>query len=97
MIVYLLAIASPTHPVPASTYYSGWASQSDEAVQYRRGWSRTTVEDDFANGHEYYGHKSISAGRARICSSRNFRFWVSIRVTSGIDIRTTLKIIARSR
>ncbi len=57
MIVYLLAIASPTHPVPASMYYSGWAGQSDEAVQYRRGWSRTTVGDHFANGHEYYGHK----------------------------------------
>jgi exo beta-1,2-glucooligosaccharide sophorohydrolase (non-reducing end) len=26
MIVYLLAIASPTHSVPASLYYSGWAS-----------------------------------------------------------------------
>ena len=26
MIVYLLAIASPTHPVPTSLYYSGWAS-----------------------------------------------------------------------
>ncbi len=25
MIVYLLAVASPTHPVPASLYYSGWA------------------------------------------------------------------------
>ena len=24
---YLFAIASPTHPVPASMYYSGWASQ----------------------------------------------------------------------
>jgi hypothetical protein len=27
-VVYLLAIASPTHGVPASTYYSGWASQA---------------------------------------------------------------------
>ncbi len=26
MIVYLLAIASPTHPVPANLYYDGWAS-----------------------------------------------------------------------
>jgi exo beta-1,2-glucooligosaccharide sophorohydrolase (non-reducing end) len=26
MIIYLLAIASPTHGVPASLYYSGWAS-----------------------------------------------------------------------
>ena len=57
MIVYLLAIASPTHGVPASMYYSGWAGQSDEAVQYRRSWSRSTAGDHFANGNEYYGIK----------------------------------------
>jgi hypothetical protein len=28
MIVYLLGIASPTHPIPASTYYNGWAGHS---------------------------------------------------------------------
>jgi hypothetical protein len=28
MILYLLAIASPTHPVPASLYYNGWAAPS---------------------------------------------------------------------
>ncbi len=57
MIVYLLAIASPTHPVPASMYYSGWAGQSDLAVAYRQGWSRTTEGDHYANGHSYYGIK----------------------------------------
>jgi hypothetical protein len=57
LIVYLLAIASPTHPVPASLYYSGWAGQSDFAVQYRRGWSRTTQGDHYINGNTYYGHK----------------------------------------
>jgi hypothetical protein len=57
MIVYLLAIASPTHPVPASMYNSGWAGQSDEAVEYRRGWSRTVLGDHYANGHEFYGIK----------------------------------------
>ncbi|MDZ7262565.1 MAG: hypothetical protein ONB05_10725, partial [candidate division KSB1 bacterium] len=31
MIVYLLAIASPTHPVPASLYYDGWAGRFDYA------------------------------------------------------------------
>ena len=31
MIVYLLAIASPTHGVPASLYYDGWASSSNYA------------------------------------------------------------------
>ncbi|HVU18581.1 MAG TPA: glucoamylase family protein [Candidatus Didemnitutus sp.] len=57
MIVYLLAIASPTHAVPPSMYYSGWAGQSDTAVEYRRGWSRTTHGDHYANGGEYYGIK----------------------------------------
>jgi hypothetical protein len=31
MIVYLLAIASPTHPVPASCYDRGWAKSADYA------------------------------------------------------------------
>jgi hypothetical protein len=57
MIVYLLAIASPTHPVPASMYHSGWAGQSERAVQYRRWWSRTTQGDHYVNGNTYYGIK----------------------------------------
>ncbi len=31
MIVYLLGIASPTHPIPASTYYEGWAGNPNYA------------------------------------------------------------------
>jgi exo beta-1,2-glucooligosaccharide sophorohydrolase (non-reducing end) len=57
MIVYLLAIASPTHPVPPSLYYTGWAGQSDLAVQYRRGWGRTKDGDHYANGNTYEGIK----------------------------------------
>ncbi len=57
MIVYLLAIASPTHPVPASLYYSGWAGQSDFAVKYRQNWSRTTQGDHYTNGSSFYGYK----------------------------------------
>ena len=41
MIVYLLAIASPTHPIPPSSYYEGWVSD----------------ERTYANGRTYYGHK----------------------------------------
>lgn len=55
MITYLLAIASPTHPVPASMYYSGWASQSEEAQQYRQNWGNTTDGNRYANGKSYYG------------------------------------------
>jgi hypothetical protein len=57
MIVYLLAIASPTHPVPATMYHSGWAGQSERAVEYRRWWSRTTQGDHYVNGNSYYGIK----------------------------------------
>ncbi len=57
MAVYLLAIASPTHPVPASLYYSGWASQDAKAVTDRRNWSGTTDGDLYANGHAYFGIK----------------------------------------
>jgi len=57
MIVYLLAIASPTHPVPPELYYSGWAGQSQIAIDYRRGWGGTTDGDHYSNGHEYNGIK----------------------------------------
>jgi len=56
-IIYLLAIASPTHPVPASLWHTGWAGQSPLHVAYRRGWSRTTDGDHFTNGKSYYGVK----------------------------------------
>ena len=57
MIVYLLAVASPTHAVPADLYYSGWANQGDAGAQYRRGWSGSNEGDKYTNGHAYYGIK----------------------------------------
>lgn len=54
-VVYLLAIASPTHGVPAGMYYSGWASQLETAQSYRQGWSGTTDGNHYANGKSYYG------------------------------------------
>ena len=55
MAVYLLAISSPTHPVPPAMYYSGWAGQNDQAYSYRAGWSGTHDGDHYANGHTYAG------------------------------------------
>jgi exo beta-1,2-glucooligosaccharide sophorohydrolase (non-reducing end) len=57
MIVYLLAIASPTHGVPADLYYTGWAGQSQAAIQYRAGWSGTQEGNHYENGHTYEGVK----------------------------------------
>lgn len=55
MITYFLAIASQTHGVPASMYYSGWASQSAEAAIYRTNWGQTTDGASYRNGNTYYG------------------------------------------
>lgn len=57
MITYLLSIASPTHGVPASMYYSGWSSQSEMAQHYREGWSGQKDGDHYFNGNTYYGIK----------------------------------------
>jgi hypothetical protein len=60
MIIYLLAIASPTHGVPADLYYSGWAGQSTAAVNYRRGWSpedekNAAAGERYVNGQTFFG------------------------------------------
>lgn len=57
MIVYLLAIASPTHPVPAELYHTGWAGTSARHIQYRQGWGRTTTGNGYVNGNSWYGIK----------------------------------------
>jgi hypothetical protein len=65
MIVYLLAVASPTHAVPAELYYSGWANQGEAGTKYRRGWSGSSEGEQYTNGHSYYGIKldvGVSSG-----------------------------------
>ena len=57
MIVYLLAIASPTHPVAPELYYTGWAGQSEAATLYRKGWSGSSEGGQYANGSKYFGIK----------------------------------------
>jgi exo beta-1,2-glucooligosaccharide sophorohydrolase (non-reducing end) len=54
MITYLLGIASPTYGVPANMYYSGWASQSAYASEYRT-WGQSKDGLKFTNGNTYYG------------------------------------------
>jgi hypothetical protein len=57
MIVYLLAIASPTHPVGPELYYTGWAGQSEAAQLYRKGWSGSAEGAKYTNGMTYFGTK----------------------------------------
>ena len=57
MVTYLLAIASPTHSVPASMYYSGWANQDSTGIKYRSGWGQTIDGSMYTNGKTYFGVK----------------------------------------
>jgi hypothetical protein len=57
MVTYLLAIASPSHPVPASMYYSGWANQDKTGQEYRSAWGQTTDGSMYSNGNTYFGIK----------------------------------------
>ena len=57
MVTYLLAIASPTHNVPASLYYSGWANQDSTGQQYRINWGGTSDGSMYTNGNTYFGIK----------------------------------------
>jgi len=57
MVTYLLAIASPTHSVPASLYYSGWANQDSTGQQYRINWGGTADGSMYTNGKTYFGIK----------------------------------------
>lgn len=55
MITYFMAISSPTHAVPASFYYSGWASQDKIAQDYRSSWGKTKDGSTYTNGNTYFG------------------------------------------
>ena len=55
MITYLLAIASPTHAVPPSFYYTGWATRDPYGGVYREGWSGTKDGSQYTNGNTYSG------------------------------------------
>lgn len=57
MVTYLLSIASPTHPVPARLYYSGWANQDSKGQKYRSAWGHTKDGSMYVNGNTYFGIK----------------------------------------
>jgi hypothetical protein len=57
MVVYLLAIASPTHAIPASMYYTGWASQDKTGQNYRKNWGGSDEGLKYTNGNSYSGIK----------------------------------------
>jgi hypothetical protein len=55
MIVYLLAMASPTHAISPNLYYTGWANQKSAGSDASRDNPRPG--DRYTNGKNYFGIK----------------------------------------
>jgi hypothetical protein len=55
MIVYLLAMASPTHAIAPELYYTGWANQKDAAIGSSSDDPRPGPR--YTNGRKYFGIK----------------------------------------
>ena len=55
MIVYLLAMASPTHPISPDLYYTGWANQLHAAIGSQQDDPRPGSR--YANGQTYFNIK----------------------------------------
>src|SRR5271165_4323664 len=55
MIVYLLAMASPTHAISPDLYYTGWANQVHAAIGSRS--DDPAPGDRYTNGKDYFGIK----------------------------------------
>jgi hypothetical protein len=81
MITYLLAIASPTHPMPSESFQQGWASQA----------SYTNGETYYGQVQEI---SEPLGGRFSSCTTRS---WDLIHVSSGMRTQTTLSLVRRSR
>ncbi|MGQ9644702.1 MAG: glucoamylase family protein, partial [Ignavibacterium sp.] len=58
MITYLLAIASPTHSVPASLYYNGWASSPGYFINQTYYGFKLWVGDSYG-GPLFFAHYSF--------------------------------------
>ncbi len=84
MIIYLLAIASPKHGVPAELYYTGWAGRSAAAVNYRRGWSGGDSAATKGKGVANAGGKSrATAGDEYLNGHSYFGVKLDVGVGSG--------------
>ncbi len=102
-IVYLLGIASPTHPIPADMYHTGWAGTSDRHARYRQGWGRTTDGDHYINGNSYHGIKlDVGVGNGGELFFTHFSFMgfdprgIRDRYTNYFDNNRAINLISRA-
>jgi exo beta-1,2-glucooligosaccharide sophorohydrolase (non-reducing end) len=89
MMVYLLAIASPTHPVPAELYYSGWAGD-----HYTNGHSYYGIKLDVgvgSGGPLFFTHYSYMGFDPRGIHDRFTDYFENNRKMARINLAYSLQ------
>lgn len=64
LMPYVLGIASPTHPIPPSLYYSGWAAEGEPARKFGKhsesyGLTLTVADPNGTTGPLFFTHYSF--------------------------------------
>jgi hypothetical protein len=90
LMPYLLGIASPTHPIPASLYYSGWCSEGNPERHFGKPSSwygiRLTVADpNGTTGPLFFTHYSFMGYDPRGVRDKYANYFVNNRNMSIIQ------------
>ncbi|NWG28084.1 MAG: T9SS type A sorting domain-containing protein [Ignavibacteriaceae bacterium] len=78
MITYLLAIASPTHSVPANLYYDGWASSTGYFINQTYYGYKLWVGDPYG-GPLFFAHYSFLGFDARYIRDNYCNYFLNNR------------------
>ena len=90
LIPYLLGIASPTHPIPASLYYTGWAAEKYPQRHYGKpsewyGIKLTVADPHGTTGPLFFTHYSFMGYDPRGVRDKYANYFVNNRNMSIIQ------------
>ena len=90
LMPYLLGIASPTHPIPASLYYTGWAGEGNPARKYGApseayGIPLTVADPNGSTGPLFFTHYSFMGYDPRGVHDKYADYFVNNRNMSLIQ------------
>jgi exo beta-1,2-glucooligosaccharide sophorohydrolase (non-reducing end) len=96
LMPYLLGIASPTHPIPASLYYTGWAAEGNPARKFGQpstmyGIPLTVADPNGTTGPLFFTHYSFMGYDPRGVRDKYANYFVNNRNMSIIQQRYAIE------
>lgn len=96
LMPYLLGIASPTHPIPPSLYYSGWAAEGNPARKFGQpstmyGIPLTVADPNGTTGPLFFTHYSFMGYDPRGVHDKYANYFVNNRNISIIQQRYAIE------